>query len=396
MQFRLGVQSWTIAILSVAVVLRVAWLIAYPGVIENEGAEYARLAENLLESGSYHGNFGPHVWFPHLFPGFIAALTIVLGDSEIAARLVSLLAGLLYIVAVGRLTEVMAGEEAARLAQIIAASHGLLVALSGSAYSEMTYMCLLTWGLYYGIRAVESTQVRIALIAGGFFALSFLVRPQAIIYPFITAVFIVGAGFVKRRSIRQSATAVTAMVLAFAVLIAPYVGWLSASSGYFRIEGKTVVNSVTSARMQSGMGYREAVRGLGPNLEPAGVYTYSDQFAVPKPAISRTITKSIFAEFPQRVSLLIQQFLTTKGLGWIAFLGLAVLGLVRAVYLRSKFLESGYYAFIGLSYLAILFSMQFGWSRHLFPLSILLIPWVGIGAAFLWEYLKGTPAIRQS
>ena len=88
-------RHWSFAaVIAVAAVVRIAWWATYVRGIENEGAEYARLAENLISGHGYVGIFGgPHVFFPPLFPWLIGFVSLGVHDVETAARVVSLFAG---------------------------------------------------------------------------------------------------------------------------------------------------------------------------------------------------------------------------------------------------------------------------------------------------------------
>ena len=66
-----------------------------PGAIGGEGAEYARIAENLRNGLGYVGiaTPGPELLFPPLFPMLIAIGSMVTGDYEWAGRLIAIIFG---------------------------------------------------------------------------------------------------------------------------------------------------------------------------------------------------------------------------------------------------------------------------------------------------------------
>src|SRR6202047_5448225 len=74
--------------------LRLYFMVTQGAVIENEGAGYAQQAEELLSGrkfGSAEG--GPDLVETWFFPVLIAATTLLVKNSEIATRLVALVAG---------------------------------------------------------------------------------------------------------------------------------------------------------------------------------------------------------------------------------------------------------------------------------------------------------------
>src|SRR5271154_6167981 len=75
-----------------------AWHHWRTGAIESEGAEYARIAQNLREGRGYVGisTPGTQLVFAPLFPSLIAAASFVThNDYELAGRLVSFVLGAL-------------------------------------------------------------------------------------------------------------------------------------------------------------------------------------------------------------------------------------------------------------------------------------------------------------
>src|SRR5262249_56719606 len=74
-----------------------AWKHWGTGSIESEGAEYARIAQNLRNGVGYVGIVTPgaQLNFNPVFPVLIAGVSFITHDYELAARLVALLMGAL-------------------------------------------------------------------------------------------------------------------------------------------------------------------------------------------------------------------------------------------------------------------------------------------------------------
>src|SRR4030095_12541762 len=85
-------------ILAVSLIVRIALMTSSSLIIENEGGEYAAIAENLLagEGDVGLGSTGkPQLLFPPLYPFSIALTSLLTSlNTELAARLVSLTMGL--------------------------------------------------------------------------------------------------------------------------------------------------------------------------------------------------------------------------------------------------------------------------------------------------------------
>ena len=74
-----------------------AWAYWQTGAIESEGAEYARIAENLRSGVGYVGLVTPgaQLNFNPLFPLLIAGTSFVTHNYELAGRVVALIMGAL-------------------------------------------------------------------------------------------------------------------------------------------------------------------------------------------------------------------------------------------------------------------------------------------------------------
>jgi hypothetical protein len=62
----------------------------------------------------------------------------------------------------------------------------------------------------------------------------------------------------------------------FAVLAAPYIGWLSAQVGEFRVEGKGALNYAIAEALIDGQTEQSAMYGIGPDLQGQGVWMRSN------------------------------------------------------------------------------------------------------------------------
>ena len=138
-----------------AIALRLFYAKFLSGAIDSEGAEYARIAENLLHGNGYVGigTPGEELMFPPLFPWVIAMVSLVTHSAEAAGRLVSSVMGGLLVVPVYLFALRLYDEITARIAALLTACHPLLIAFSGTPFSEMPYITLLLFGLYCASRA---------------------------------------------------------------------------------------------------------------------------------------------------------------------------------------------------------------------------------------------------
>ena len=325
--------------------IRCVWLSRYVQVIENEGADYARLARNLLSGNGYVGMLGgPEIIFPPLYPMLIGAVSVVTGDTETAGRLISMATGTLLPVPMFLLTEMVFERRAAFAAALIAAVSPMLIALSCSVYSERIYFTLWLTGIYFAMRTFRGDDVRYAALSGLFFGFAYLVRPEAMGYALLAVIWILAAVIFRKSTIRSALPRAATVILVALVVAAPYVTWLSITSGKIHLEGKSAYNNVTTRRIHQGMGYSEASRGLGPNGEPEGPHLYSDQFEILKKETGggRSLFSNILQDFPLRLLKLGWLAATLRSLGSPILAVLAIIGFLTTRMGYRKFLLEGF------------------------------------------------------
>src|SRR6185503_7446333 len=183
------------------------WLVTHSQTanIGGEGSEYARLADNLRTGNGYVGifNLGPQLMFPPLYPVLIASFSLITGEAELAGRLVSLIMGTCLVVPVFFMALQIYGRRTAFIAASLVAAHPVLVKLSAEVYSEALYLTLLMSGVYWSLRSLEFENLRNNVLAGAFFALAYLTRPEAIAYPFLVGMTIFAVAVMSRLKPKQ-------------------------------------------------------------------------------------------------------------------------------------------------------------------------------------------------
>jgi hypothetical protein len=262
------------AILVVSFCLRAGCSVLWSGAIDPEGAEYARIAQNLLSGAGYVGiaTPGTQLFFPPLFPFAIAAVSLVVGDVEVAGRLISVVLGSFIVVPVFLITRRLYFPRAAIVAAALVGCHPFLVYISTTVFSEATYLTLILSAIFMAMRAVDRPTPVFLLLVGASYGLAYLVRPEALAY------LLVGAGlFTVRFTIgatRYQLALLMRLLLVlcgFLVLASPYICWLSIQTHQFRTEGKTPLMLSIEQRVQRGMSINEATSEVDPDLAERGV-----------------------------------------------------------------------------------------------------------------------------
>ncbi len=225
-----------------------AWAHWQTGAIESEGAEYARIAENLRNGAGYVGLVTPgsELLFNPLFPFLIAGTSFVTHNYELAGRLVALVMGALLPLPVFGIGSRLFNRRVGFIAATLTLLHPVLVHLSFTVFSEGPYTTLLLCAVYLVVRALNNSSTKLWLLVGGAFGLSYLLRAEA------SAVFAIAVLFALTateggRTVRCRRT--VAAVVMFLVLALPEVILIYKSTGKVRLEGKSTIFWYTGRRI---------------------------------------------------------------------------------------------------------------------------------------------------
>jgi 4-amino-4-deoxy-L-arabinose transferase-like glycosyltransferase len=164
------------ALLLVAFVLR-RWVAAAIPVIETDGVQYVRIAEQFRASGI--------PWDPLFHPLYSVAMALAApfaADLEAAGRLVSALFGTAVILPAYALARAILGPGAALITAGLLSIHPALVHSGASVLSEAIYTFWLILAVWIGHRAFTAERPRTLPAAGIALGLAYLVRPEAFLY----------------------------------------------------------------------------------------------------------------------------------------------------------------------------------------------------------------------
>ncbi len=382
----------------VAALLRIAlliWAMKHGVIIDSEGAEYARIAQNLRSGLGYMGMFhnGVQLNFPPLYPLLIATLSLLLQNAELAARAVNVIAGTMLVLPMFKLAERIYNRKVAFIVTVMVVFHPLLIARSVSTYAEGLYLTYLMCGIYYIIRWVEEERVRSCIFAGIFFGLAYLTRPEAFLIVGVTTFGGLAWGlFAQNR--RTVLIGVLCLVGIFVLLASPYIVFLSMNSGKFRIEGKGSILYAWGSKLDAGMTYTEVLTRIGDDLSDEGVFMKSNLEALN--AVSYTLHDMILYILrgaPQNLRTILYGNANSESEGAPVFFLLVFIGLLGTAWDRRRLVDEGILLATGLVIVLTLLTVRGGFPLHYFHSFMgLLILWAGKGAEELYNWAHGTVA----
>lgn len=386
-----------VLIVAGAFLLRMYWLFAHTALICNEGGEYARTAENILAGRGYFSILGvPQLYFPPLYPLLIALFSLLTRNSELAGRLVSLLAGTCLLLPCAGIAGRLYGRKVAYLCTVLVACHPLLIAFSTSVFSEGLFATLLMSAVYWTMRCLEVHKSRAQLLlAGVFWGLSYLTRPEAIVYAVAAAGMVFVVDLASSRAPKKACLAIAWLILPLLLIGGPYVAYLSRSLGGFHFEAKSNVNYTIAQRLNSGMDAGQAEYGISRDLKQEGPLLNLNLY-VPRSPYSKSlgaISRYVAVAARRNKDELYRVILPAASLGSPFLLVLIVLGLLRKAWSLQRSLQEALLLLVVSVTVLILLAAHEVTLRYIFPLLPFFLIWAGNGAHELGDWASSTAAL---
>jgi 4-amino-4-deoxy-L-arabinose transferase-like glycosyltransferase len=314
--------------------------IFWMGTIDSEGAEYARIAENLVAGHGYVGLVTPgkNLIFPPLYPFMIALVTALVGQAEVAGRLISSVMGSLLAVPVYLIAREIYGRRTAPFAAAIVALHPMLVGFAASVYCESTYMALQLSAIYLCLRVFRQPSTYSLLLTGALLGASYLVRPEAGLYAVLASGVVAILALARGQKVWVALRSASYLFAVFAVLALPYVVWLHGQTGQWRLEGKSSLNYATERLIEEeNNGMYAASYEVTPALVERGIWLKSHSSTLREVKIPPGALPGYLWGRAKSVSSFIKTTLVSGGMmGAPLIFVLSVLGLFGAPWSRRQ------------------------------------------------------------
>jgi len=360
-------------------------------VIENEGGEYARLAENIFYQHAYIGTQeGQQLLFPPLYPLLISSLLWVIEDSEWAARLVSLFMGMLSFIPVYLTIRKIYTETAALIGTAFVAFHPYLIETSTSVLSEATYLFFMLWGIYWGLCALQTPTRRILVLGGMAWGFAYLTRTEGLVGLLVTVVLMGVAHYILQRKWRALLLNSCYLVAPFLLLALPYILFIYSATGHVRVENKSLIVYTISERMFTGMTYAQAALEIDDKLQQVGPELNNTAFilqAEGRVTISKLLTflGHFYDENLKQIFRILAFHLTPY-----VMLILIPLGLFRRTWRKERIISELYLLALFAAQLLLLLSIAFIHDRYITSFLPILLIWAANGTIEIAEWLGET------
>jgi 4-amino-4-deoxy-L-arabinose transferase-like glycosyltransferase len=384
--------KWLVAILLVAFLLRLGFMLQFTPVISGDGCEYIRMGIELRDGKPLTGSFDwPETMYGTLYPVLIAVVSKLGLSAEHAAYLLSLLFGTGLVLAAFLLARYVYGTRVGYLAAALFAVFPIFIGLSGSVFNETIYLTLWLFGIYWSILALDSFRPRDFLLAGVFFGLSTLSRPEAFAYP----VFIILAtGIValfRKISWLKALRGAALLFGAWLILMAPYAVFQHRHTGQYRFEGKWNINYTLGNRIDAGMGYFQAGFTMDDKLQMIGPLLDSSIYAAYTP-YSRSLPTKVryFAHAIHRNWITAYDELFSVDVGGPVTILLVVLGLFGRPWDARRLRHEFILMVMGISIVFLLLTAAHIEHRYAYPLPVIFLLWAAAGLDVFQDWMVRT------
>jgi hypothetical protein len=215
--------------------------------------------------------------------------------------------------------------------------------------------------------------------------LAYLTRTEALVATLFLAILV----FLFGRGNRTKASGVAACLVVACLLVgSPYVLFLKAKTGQFRLEAKSSDNFTYGKMRLAGMAGEPAFRAIDDNLKPIGLSmrTELDVLSTTKFDL-RTVLRFVKLAARENGRDVLNDLLEQKASGGFMLVGLVTLGLFGSSWNRARTLqETAVLMFLLLLFLPLLSLVTFWNTRYILPMLLVLIIWAAKGAAGLAEW----------
>jgi 4-amino-4-deoxy-L-arabinose transferase-like glycosyltransferase len=373
------------AILVFSLLVRVAALLFWgTGPIESEGAEYARIAENLRRGLGYVGMATPgtQLNFPPLFPLLISGVSFITGSYMRAGRCVALAFGALVPLPVFGIASQLFSRRTAFVAAVLAMLHPVLISLSLAVYSEGPYAMLCLTAVYFVLCALSRPSMRMWCLVGAVFGLAFLVRVEAFAALLVAVFFALTATQEKLTTRCQRAASA---ILMFLLLATPEVILIYHSTGKLRLEAKSAIQlpmAIDWFARGGGQGTSEEAAlvtefGIDENLNTTGTWMRSNSEVVRESHVKLKAVAHLAAYLARRNTLELLQYLSARWMGAPFLTALALLGALRRPWRQPIAARRLFFMLVPVTAVAATLSLMYAPPRYF----LILIPFLLIWAA---------------
>jgi 4-amino-4-deoxy-L-arabinose transferase-like glycosyltransferase len=208
------------AIIVTAVLLRLAYVVAFGNTLNLQLSGYDAYASNLVAGHGYtrFPDLHPDSDLPPLYPFFLAGVYVVFGRSAITVALVQIAFDVVTLVAIDAIGRRVGGNLTGLLAAAFTGLYPYLLFQNLTVNDTGIFILLLALGVWAAYRVLDTGQWRWAVMAGAAFGLAALTKTLVVLLLPLLVVW-----WWRHLDLRRALLHGGAMLLVFAVVIAPWI-----------------------------------------------------------------------------------------------------------------------------------------------------------------------------
>ncbi len=240
---------WLVAFAVLGLVLRLVFL-KYRFAVAFDEVNYIKLGVSASQNG--WGELLHTYWSP-LLPTLIKLFCGLFRDYELAARLVSVVAGILVLVPLYKLGVEVFDRRIGLVAAGFVAFFPPIAFRDTQILTESVVILLVAWAVLYGIRSLKRHSVVNAFLAGLFSGLAYLAHPIALGLVVVLIAWILLGGLTRLFLITRLRLIylVPATCIGFLSVSAPYLLFLREATGTWTFSAKAAANQQMSTPTHS-------------------------------------------------------------------------------------------------------------------------------------------------
>ncbi len=376
----------------VSLLLRTA-LVRIDRIVRWDEPDYLILGRNLFTGRGYTVSGRPELHYAPLFPVATGLLYPLTHDMKLNSDICFVLFGALTLLPFYWLCKRLFGSRVATTATVLLCFFPALNAavLFWGTMLEPLYLFLLIAGLCAVWVAWEtrSDSAVAGVVAGALYGLAYLTKPEAIVYLGLMLFLLILGNLVRRSLFRwHNILGIVGMVLAFVLVISPYLAFLYRHTGRIMVSGKLGVTYV------AGQGAVDHDPGLYDRalsqLDEAGeeiIWFSADRFKYDILDLIKADPRGFVRRVWQNVNTL-EEVLFARHVFPFYLLLLVALGLFGTAWNRERAVKE---LFLVAAILPVFIFLPFHIElRYFAPMLPVLLLWVAKGIVALADWLQQT------
>ncbi len=385
-------EAWILIILGVAAALVRIFALAHPQrIVWGDEPFYLWLGRNWLSGRGYSFTGYSDVHHTPMYPLLTGLVDLVTRDLELASDICYVLFGTLLVIPVYLLAREMYRREVGYASVALLAIYPAIATAPAfwGTLTEAPYYFFVYSGLLMVLLAMRQERNGFYILAGVFYGLAYLTRPEAVAYVAATGGILVLVRLFERKLLaRSTLIGLTLFAVGFLLFFLPYAYYVYRETGAWMVSEKAGVTFVTCLGLSEGdtRAFDEATWGL--DTTGCEVFFFSrESYDVSMVDVIRAYP----AEFAQLVVRNVRRFigtlLSTRMLS-LYLLPLMGLAFFKAAWDKSR--AKGELLLLASLTPVGVFLLFFIQDRYIATLLPTLVIWLGLGAYEFGVWLLGT------